>query len=210
MTVAHFAGVNGIGDVGVDDLAAEVVERVGPMSPMKLQKLVYYAQAWHLARHGRPLFPDEIEAWRQGPVVRHLYDQHRRRYLVISWPSGSADRVTGRAAETVSWVIERYGGFTAHELSELTHTDLPWREARAGLAESARSNRSILPELMREYYGRQYMTVPDAVADVAASTRLEGVELSGDALAELVEVASGRRSADDAVAAVIASHRGRR
>ncbi|WP_322752321.1 Panacea domain-containing protein [Frankia sp. Cas3] len=209
-TVTHLVSVEGIGDVGVDDIAADFLGRAGPMSPMKLQKLVYYAQAWHLVRYGHPLFPDGIEAWRQGPVVRHLYDQHRRQYLVSAWPSGSAGRVIGRAAETVSWVVQRYGGFAARELSELTHADLPWRQTRAGLDESARSSRSICPELMREYYGRHHMTVADAVVDVVASTRLEGVELPGDVLAELVEVANGRRSADDAVAALIASRRGRR
>ena len=44
----------------------------GQMTAKKLEKLVYYAQAWHLARHQRPLFPETIEAWAQGPVVRHL------------------------------------------------------------------------------------------------------------------------------------------
>ena len=49
---------------------------------LKLQKLVYYAQAWHLALFDEPLFDDPIEAWVHGPVVSSLYSkfpEHRQR-----------------------------------------------------------------------------------------------------------------------------------
>ncbi len=63
----------------VDDVAAALLAAAGQMTAMKLQKLAYYVQSWHLVRHGRPAFADPIEAWADGPVVRRLFDRHRGR-----------------------------------------------------------------------------------------------------------------------------------
>lgn len=53
----------------VNDVAAALLSQTGQITTMKLQKLVYYAQAWHLVFHSEPLFADTIEAWPQGPVT---------------------------------------------------------------------------------------------------------------------------------------------
>lgn len=48
-----------------------------PVDQMKLQKLLFYAHAWHLAMRGAPLFENDFEAWPWGPVVRDVYNQTR-------------------------------------------------------------------------------------------------------------------------------------
>ncbi len=52
------------------DVGKYVLEKRGSMTTWKLQKLVYYSKAWHLVWEGEPLFPEHIEAWANGPVVR--------------------------------------------------------------------------------------------------------------------------------------------
>ena len=74
----------------VQDVAAAILDRCGSMTAMKLEKLVYYCQCWHLARAGQALFSDPIEAWKQGPVVPALYQKHRGTYTVNHWPHGDA------------------------------------------------------------------------------------------------------------------------
>src|SRR5258708_570857 len=66
----------------VHDVAAYILGKCGPMTAMKLQKLVYYSQAWGLVWDERPLFAEQIEAWANGPVVRDLYDKHPRAILM--------------------------------------------------------------------------------------------------------------------------------
>ena len=61
---------------------------------LKLQKLAYYSYAWHLVWKEKRLFPERIQAWANGPVVRSLYDRHRGQFSVSSWPSGDPSRVT--------------------------------------------------------------------------------------------------------------------
>lgn len=59
------------------DVAEYILRQHGEMSAMKLHRLVYYSQGWHLAWEGHPLFEDEIQAWANGPVVPALYELHR-------------------------------------------------------------------------------------------------------------------------------------
>lgn len=67
----------------VVDVAEYILEQCGPMSAIKLQKLCYYSQAWHLALDGVPLFTEPIHAWANGPVIPALYEMHKGRYWVV-------------------------------------------------------------------------------------------------------------------------------
>jgi uncharacterized phage-associated protein len=136
----------------VNDVAAAIIERQGTMGTWKLQKLVYYCQAWHLVWEDKPLFPDRIEAWANGPVVRSLYDQHRGRYEVTTW-TGDPSRLTEDEVESIEAVLKTYGDKTGFWLSELTHQEPPWMDAREGLSPGERGNTEISHGAMVEYYG---------------------------------------------------------
>jgi uncharacterized phage-associated protein len=146
--------VVGMGDgmANVHDVAAYILSKRGSMSSMKLQKLVYYAQAWHLVWEDEPLFPERIEAWANGPVVRELYNVHRGRFRVDEWPRGTPRRLTEAERESIDAVLEDYGDLDGRKLSVLTHSEDPWRDAREGLAPTARSNEEITPEALQAYY----------------------------------------------------------
>lgn len=137
----------------VHDVAAYIVARQGPLTAMKLQKLVYYAQAWSLVWEERPLFSECIEAWANGPVVRELYDQHRGQFEIRAWPAGDPGNLAASDRATIDDVLRFYGDKPAQWLSELTHREQPWLEARSGAPEGSRSTAVITPEAMRAYYG---------------------------------------------------------
>lgn len=123
------------------------------MTAMKLQKLVYYSQAWHLAWEQVPLFDERIEAWANGPVTRSLYRQHRGFFEVDPGEiDGDLQALAPNEAESVDVVMKSYCGLSAAELSQLTHSEPPWQKARAGLAPGERGEREISQEDMLEYY----------------------------------------------------------
>jgi uncharacterized phage-associated protein len=141
----------------VEDVAAYILAEAGPMTAMKLQKLVYYSQAWHLVWTETQLFENRIEAWANGPVVRELYSLHRGRFSLDGpgeIPGGDLSRLTEAERSTVDAVLKAYGDKSAHWLSELTHSEDPWREARgrAGLGEQDRGNAVISVDSIYEYY----------------------------------------------------------
>ena len=137
----------------VDDVAAYILSVRGCMPTMKLQKLIYYGQAWSLVWEERPLLQERIEAWANGPVVRSLYMRHRGQYEVSSWPYGSPDRLSAEEKETIDRVLDFYGDKSSQWLSDLTHKEAPWRLARRGLPDSARGDHEITRASMAEYYG---------------------------------------------------------
>lgn len=136
----------------VDDVAAYILAKQGEMTAMKLQKLVYYSQAWHLVWESVPLFDERIEAWANGPVVRALYRQHRGQFLLSDWPSGNADALTSNEAESIDVVLNSYGDMSAYDLSAQTHSEAPWRDAREGLSPGERGSREITQAAMAEFY----------------------------------------------------------
>lgn len=133
------------------DVAAFIIERTGSISAMKLQKLVYYCQAWSLAWTGAPLFSNRIEAWEKGPVVRDLYAAHRGQFEVDTVP-GNAVALSSDARRIVDAVLKTYNAFSPDALSDLTHSEAPWMDARTDVAPGARSNAEITQRAMRSYY----------------------------------------------------------
>ncbi|MGW4461481.1 type II toxin-antitoxin system antitoxin SocA domain-containing protein [Micromonospora sp. NPDC004704] len=190
------------------DVAAAVIDRLGVMTAMKLEKLVYYCQCWHLAHYGHPLFEEPIEAWRQGPVVPELYQRHRGRQQIRDWPDGDPTMLSPDERSSVEWVAANYGKFSAIELSQMTHNELPWRAARVGLPDNARSNAPLGRELIQNFYARQRADPETAVALATSSAALEGIALDEEWQDKLRDVATGEMSADQLIAEEIARFRG--
>lgn len=144
----------------VFDVARYILHRLGegdklPVTTWKLQKLVYYSQAWSLVWDDAPIFDEKIRAWANGPVCPELYDVHRGNFQISTLPNGvgNAGALSQEQTTTINVVIDHYGSKTAQYLSELTHSERPWAEARGELKPGDRGNQEITLEAMAEYYG---------------------------------------------------------
>lgn len=136
------------------DVAKYITERIGEMSAMKLQKLMYYAQAWSLVWEEEPLFESDFQAWANGPVLPQLYSLHRGMFKVDSSLFATADsgRLSATERTNVDKVLSFYGDKTAQWLSNLTHQESPWLNARGDLAPGASSDAIIPQSDIHEYY----------------------------------------------------------
>ena len=137
----------------VFDVAACILGKMGSMTTWKLQKLVYYCQAWSLAWDDDVLFPEEIQAWANGPVVPALYAEHRGEYRVSRLSKGDLSILNHVQRETVDAVLAFYGDKSPQWLSDLTHMEDPWKKARVGVPEGERGDHRITEESLAEYYG---------------------------------------------------------
>ena len=138
--------------VSVHDVAAYILQKCGEMSAMKLQKLVYYSQAWSLVWDERPLFSERIEAWIGGPIVPALFAQYEGTFSPKEWSMGDADALDDDGRETIDVILKGYGNKNAQELHDLTHREDYWKAAREGLAANERGNREITHGAMYEFY----------------------------------------------------------
>jgi uncharacterized phage-associated protein len=136
------------------------------ISNLKLQKLCYYAQAWHLAIYGEELFEAKFEAWVHGPVIRDLYNTYRG----FSWKPIEREELGQEYIDTFNRkicestkgfledIVDEYFGMTAYELEVQSHKEDPWRIARRGLSEDVPCDRVIENSWMIDYY-KQFVTV---------------------------------------------------
>mgnify|MGYP007100113896 CR=1 FL=1 len=132
------------------------------ISPLKLQKLLYYIQAWHLVYFNQnPLFEDVPEAWVNGPVYRTIYDRFKDIGIYDNIPSNKAQNtkeiiegldLTTEQKEFLDSVLQHYAFMTHDKLVYLTHAEKPWNEARRGLSNFEYSNKDITHNLMYSYY----------------------------------------------------------
>ncbi len=126
------------------------------MTNLKLQKLVYYAQAWHLVFNNKRLFKDPIEAWIHGPAVHSLWKKYKKfgfEKIDVDIPDDFS--FSEKTKELLDVVWDKYGGFDARYLERLTHYERPWQDARDGLNVNEFSKVNLTASSMKKYYGEK-------------------------------------------------------
>lgn len=137
------------------DVASYILSKQHPITAMKLEKLCYYCQAWTLVWDEKPLFSNRIEAWGKGPVSPELYHWHSGKFLVENdeaLNNQCKGNLTDKEKENIDEVLDGYGMLTAQELSDLTHSEEPWRIANGTCDISSKCNAEITLAMMHEYY----------------------------------------------------------
>ncbi|MBD2195916.1 MULTISPECIES: Panacea domain-containing protein [Calothrix] len=121
------------------------------MTNMKVQKLLYYSQSLHLALYDEPLFDEEIQAWRYGPVCPPAYRFYSE-FEANQLPVPSKDfllQISDEQKKLLAEIWEYFGGYHAYRLSDMTHGEFPWKKARKGLPPQASSTEPIRFEDMK-------------------------------------------------------------
>jgi uncharacterized phage-associated protein len=143
--------------VEIADYLLFVTQEAGDLlTNLKLQKLLYYSQAWYLANYQELLFEEPIEAWVHGPVVVDVYHKYKtygcdRIGEMITEPPA----LTKREIALINEVINVYGKYTAWDLERITHSEDPWIITRKGIPAQNPSNEIIDPNILIKYYGKK-------------------------------------------------------
>ena len=139
------------------NVAHYILQKEKSMTAMKLQKLCYYSQAWHLVWEEMPLFENRIEAWENGPVSPDLYKWHKGKFIVENNKELDnlccSDTLADNEKETIDCILRDYKKYTAQQLSDLTHQEKPWKETYNKYKDfSGRCEAEIPINLMHEFY----------------------------------------------------------
>jgi len=119
------------------------------ISNLKMQKLLYYAQAWHLVNFDEVLFHEAIRPWKLGPVVREVYNEFKKfesSPIVYKSNGSEGDPFSDIQTNYLNEFYDVFIKFSAHELVNMSHNETPWRDA----FEKGRSEISLIS--MKEYY----------------------------------------------------------
>ena len=133
------------------------------VTPLKLQKLLYYCQGYALAFTGKPLFLEPIEAWRLGPVVNSVYQEYKK-YKSGNIPLdeiNKPDNIDDTAASIAAMVIDTEGKLSGIALAKATHKERPWKETFSG----AYHNDIIPIKLIQEFFTEEALKQEEADDD---------------------------------------------
>lgn len=134
------------------DVARYILDNFGDMTTMKLQKLVYYCQAYCLAWYDRPMFDEQVHAWTHGPVVYELFNEHRGLYRISAndLETGDSRNLGEDERDVIDSVCDAFQGLTGWELRNRTHEEAPWIDNFH--EEAAWHNEEIPQEQMKQFY----------------------------------------------------------
>lgn len=122
------------------------------MSNLKLQKLCYYAQAWHLVMNDTRLMDTTFEAWVHGPVSPQLYHNYKQwSWYDISKYTGNIN-LNSCTIEFLTKIYQLYGRYSGERLEEMTHNEKPWQNAREGYGPYEICDNIIDENDMKNYY----------------------------------------------------------
>jgi uncharacterized phage-associated protein len=148
--------------IKVTTLSGYILKYFGPMSHLKLQKLLFYCQAYHLAYFKEPLFNEDFEAWVHGPVCREVYNVLKGKSVLYSdvaydkydFDGGIIlkDVVSSDQFNNINDVLSELSNWTGSELEAATHKESPWISARKGLAPNQNCTNIISKDEMLEFY----------------------------------------------------------
>ncbi|MDB5046983.1 MAG: phage-associated protein [Fibrobacteres bacterium] len=171
MTVDAFipdkSGASKLAVVDSLDLAAYIVAKLGAMSHLKLQKLLYYCEAYHLAFFEKSIIKDEFQAWVHGPVSVKVWVALKDKANVHDFLTVKADQkpalikkikdeVSKEQLKLIDDLLSAFGKKTSFELEALTHEEQPWIEARRGTPPNEKSKTLLSKRTMKSFYQRKY------------------------------------------------------
>jgi uncharacterized phage-associated protein len=131
-----------------------------PLTLFRLQKLMYYAQAWSLVLRETELFPEEILAWKNGPVVDEVYRQLPEGQCAACVPEDAFDSAPDPEPEDAAFlkhVWDSYSGYSASQLYGMTHSETPWQKT---WKDRPTGHAPIPVEDIEEYFSRQTVPAP--------------------------------------------------
>ncbi len=132
------------------------IESGDVITHLKLQKLLYFSEAWCQVILEKELFSENLEAWAHGPVVREVFDE----FNGAGWgPLSATDDIISLDPDTTAvlvQVLDAYGSLSAKTLEHMTHQDQPWKDARGSLAPEARCSNVIPKDRIKEYFSEKY------------------------------------------------------
>lgn len=145
-------------------LHVKTEDKYASLINLKLQKLLYYIQAWSYGINKRPFFKGDFEAWIHGPVNRDIYNRFNpTKYLYSEINIDDCIKrditLASEDSEFVNFILENYLKYSAAELERLSHNEMPWIKTRGDLNVYERCDRIISPELMIEYYGEKWENI---------------------------------------------------
>ena len=141
----------------IDFIAKYIIKTSKEITPLALQKLLYYSQGFFMTFYNKPLFYDDCEAWIHGPVYSKIYDEYRTfgsSNITTENISDIENNIENKKKELIDIVVKSFSYYNGRALEEMTHNESPWKNARKGLFEDVKTNKVIEKAEIKLYFDK--------------------------------------------------------
>lgn len=135
-----------------DFLIVESRERGDLLTPLKLQKLMFYADAWSMALYDQELTQERFQAWVHGPVALSQYHRFKENKWRPILDEIDRPNFTGALSQHLCEIVDIFGAETGPALEAMTHQERPWIEARGGIPDDMPCNAYIDKNTTKSFY----------------------------------------------------------
>ncbi|QTE36536.1 DUF4065 domain-containing protein [Mucilaginibacter gossypii] len=148
-------------------LSEYILQNWGPMSHLKLQKILYYIEGYHLAYFNDSVIDDDFQAWVHGPVSKKIYDSLKNKSILhteLTYQKSEGENnpdevlkntLTQDQVDFINETVEELSKISSTQLENMTHSEEPWINARRGYSAADRCEVVIDKELMKKYYRQE-------------------------------------------------------
>ena len=139
----------------IDIIAEYIIDRGKEITPLALQKILYYAQGFYKVFFGKFLFEEDCQAWVHGPVFVDIYEKYKEfksANILIDIDYDIEDIIVDEKREILDTVIKYFGYYNGKALEKMSHYETPWINARKGLLPTENSNNIIDKKDIKEYF----------------------------------------------------------
>jgi uncharacterized phage-associated protein len=135
-----------------------IFEKTGEITPLALQKILYYIQGIFMVNYGRPLFSEECQAWVHGPVYEKVYDMFKgfkynpiedKRFVIFR---DRFQMLTDEEKKVIDMVLNSFGMYSGKTLERITHKEAPWADAYDDDNVCGYTNEPITKDAIRDYF----------------------------------------------------------
>lgn len=139
----------------LEEAVAYLISQCRDITPLALQKLLYYTQGFNKVFNGEYMFTEDCEAWIHGPVYRGIYEKYKScGYGIMDYIDKKevTNFLSSRDLEILDVIVDCFGIYSGKVLEKMTHAETPWQKTRGELALDEYSNRVIDKELIEQYF----------------------------------------------------------
>lgn len=123
------------------------------ITPLKLQKILYYAQGYYLAYYDKELFPEDFRAWVHGPANEEIYEKYKKYgFNSIPSPTEEIPEIEDDKCIFLNDIWQTFGIYDGKYLEEQTHKEKPWIDARRGYAPGEKCQVIISKTSMKDFF----------------------------------------------------------
>lgn len=138
------------------ELISEYIIEVGKeITPLALQKILYYSQGFYKVFFGKFLFNDDCQAWIHGPVYVNIYEKYKEfksANISININYDISDLISDDKRDILEAIVKYFGYYNGKALEKMSHYETPWINARKGLLPTENSNNIINKESIKDYF----------------------------------------------------------